>query len=258
MLKHTQSLIFYLITWGFIAFGCYRTIYQKYKPHIRKLAALEAIDEGIGLSVETGRKVHCGIPMSGFLSRRAAEILIGVAIMGYFARKAAAVGIDALYSCCEPSILPVIEGVTRDAYAAEGKLEDYENLDKVQVRMLSLHTAASYDMALAGMLQRDNIGTSVIAGPIGKYSLLQGEANREANVFSICAISENDKIEWLIPTFDYVLIILETYTAGALITQDDVQLGNVIGVDFMSWLMISLIVVFFIAAQAGVSIAGWS
>ena len=124
--------------------------------------------------------------------------------------------------------------------------------------MLSLHTAASYDMALAGMLQRDNIGTSVIAGPIGKYSLLQGEANREANVFSICAISENDKIEWLIPTFDYVLIILETYTAGALITQDDVQLGNVIGVDFMSWLMISLIVVFFIAAQAGVSIAGWS
>jgi hypothetical protein len=258
MLKHAQSLIFFLVTWGFIAFGVYRTVYQGYKPYIRKLAALEAIDEGIGLSVETGRKVHCGIPMSGLLERRAAEIMIGVAIMGYFARKAAAVGVDALYTVCEAPALPVVEGVTRDAYAAEGKLDDYENLDKVQVRMIGLHAAASYDMALAGMLQRDNIGTSVIAGPVGKYSLLQGEANREANVFSICCISENDKIEWLIPTFDYVLIILETYTAGALITQDEIQLGNVIGVDYMSWLMFALVVVFFIAAQAGFSLVGWS
>ena len=258
MLVHIQYLVFLLITWGLLGVGMYRTVVQNYKPQIRKLAALEAIDEGLGLSVETGRKVHCGIPMDGFFAKNAAYIMVGMAIMGYFARKAAALGVDAVYTVCEAPALIVAEGIVRDAYASEGKLDDFNNVDKVQVRLIGLHEAAAYDIATAGILQRDNIGMSLMAGPVGKFSLLQGEAHRAANVFSIVCIPENDKIEWLIPTFDYVLMILESYTAGAMITGDTVHLGNVIGTDYMSWLIFALLIFSFLAGQIGISIAGWT
>jgi hypothetical protein len=217
----------------------YRTIVQGKTPRIRKLPAIEALDEGIGMAIETGRKVHAGNPQGTLLGDKVAENLMGFSLMGHFATKAAKAGVPAIYTTPAAQSLPLMEGLIRDAYMTMGKLDLYGNPEFVQIRALT----GAYDFALAQILQRENVGASFLAGEIGKIMMFVGESHRVANTFSVLAHPGYDKLEWAVPTFDYVLMLQETYAATAMITEDKAQLGAVLGLDFSAWTIIILTVV---------------
>lgn len=239
MLEHVQSLILIAAFFLMGGYGIYRTVVLGKLPKIRKMAAIEAIDEGIGRAVETGSGVHCGIPGGALGGQWAAATLIGLSIMAHFAKKAAKAGVSAMYTTSVPPILTVMEGTISDAYLSEGKLDDFNNPD-----MVLLRNFMPYDLVYAGVISRENIGFTLITGQVGKPMLFIGEAGRVAGAFSILAYPIIDKIEWAVPTFDYVLMLQETYAAGAWLTGDKTQLGSIIGVDIATWVMIGLVIFF--------------
>jgi 1-deoxy-D-xylulose 5-phosphate reductoisomerase len=97
----------------------------------------------------------------------------------------------------------------------------------------------------------------LITGSIGKSCLQVGEAHREADTFAILAHAAWDKLEWAVATFDYVLILQETYAAGAWITGESAQLGSVIGVDLVTWSMFIVQIVLVAAATALGTMLTW-
>jgi len=246
-MAHEQSFALFAVFMLMIAYGMYRTYIKGKLPHIRRLPALEAIDEGIGRALETGAKVHFGVPNAD-LARYAPATLLALTLMGYVAKKAAKAGVPALYTVSSPRALVIAEAVVREAYTSEGKLEDYENPEKVNVRYLGMGETA-YPLALANLLQREKIATSVLSGFVGKNMLFLGESHREADTFSVLIYPEVDKVEFGVATFDYVLMAQEAYAAGALITKDKAQLGSIIGSDMISWTTIALVIVFLIIAS---------
>ena len=244
MIEHVQSLVLLVVLFAMMCYGMYRTMIQKKTPRIRRMPAIEAIDEGIGRAVETGRKVHCGNPQALLVGDKTAENLIGFSLMGYFARKSAKAGVPAFFTVPTPQGAPLADGLVREAYVAEGKLADYENPDMVQLRVFT----GAYDFALAQLLQRENVGASLMSGEIGKIMMVVGESHRVADTFSILAHPGYDKLEWAVPTFDYVLMLQETYAAGAMITGDEAQLGAIIGLDLVTWTIFALTCVLSILA----------
>jgi hypothetical protein len=245
-LRNEQSLLFLVGAFILMGAGLYRTVIAGKPPQIRRLAGIDAMDEGIGIAVETGKKVHCGLTHIVLTGEYTAYSLPGVTIAGLFARKAAKAGVPALFTMDSMPSFTLVEGVIRDSYAAEGKLDLYENPDMCSVRVY----AGAYDLVVANILQRENIGASVLTGEIGKVILQVGEAHRVANVFSILGAPLIDKLEWGVSTFDYVLMLTETYAAGAWVTGDKIQLGSILGSDFVTWVMVILAVAFTAWASA--------
>jgi len=262
-MAHEQSLVFLVGIFLMMAYGMYKTFIRGEIPHVRKIAALDAIDEGIGRSIEMGKKLQFVIP-NDLMGPMASVTLISLTLMSYVARKAAKAGIPAVYTCATAPVLTVMQGMLRDIYAEQGKLEDFNNPEKVKVRMLGegywrFGAGASTALALAypGLLQRENVGTTIFAGEDGKNLLLYGEAGREADCFQICLNPTSSKLSWAIATFDYVAMLSEVYTAGAWVTKRKEQLGSVIGTDIATWTMIVLVIVFTaVASILGRSLSG--
>jgi len=245
MLAHIDSLIVFLGSIAIFGYGMYRTVFQGKLPHIRRLPALEAVDEGIGIALETGKKVHVGLPGIDLVGLTAAQSLVSFSILGYVARKAAEAGVPAVYTTGVPAAYPIMDGVIHDAYAEAGKLDMYENPEMVQIRVAASGGAGDdvYPYFYANFLARENVGFSLVTGLVGKPMLFIGETNQAEGIFSILAYPIVDKIEWGVPTFDYTMFMLETYTAGAWITKDKIQLGSVVGTDIWVWIFIAAVVV---------------
>lgn len=245
MLVHYQSLILLLGIFLMVGYGLYQTHIRGKIPHIRRIAALEAIDEAIGRAMETGKKVHCGLTHVEIFGAYAIQSLASFALASYWARKAAEYGVPAIYTTDTIPSYPIYEGLIRDAYVSAGKLEDFNDPHKVQIRVMT----GPYDLAVAGVLQRENVGAGLISGEVGRYVLQFGEAHRVADAFSIIGMPIIDKLEWSVATFDYVFMLSETYAAGAWITKDKTQLGHIIGSDIATWVAIILFIAFFVVAN---------
>ena len=68
------------------------------------------MEEGLGIAVETGQKVHFGVPGAIGAGERTSGTLASLAIMGHFAGKAAQAGVSSTYTVTAPSTLIVAEG----------------------------------------------------------------------------------------------------------------------------------------------------
>jgi hypothetical protein len=244
--------VFFVAVFGIAAYGIYYTTNLGKTPYIRRLAPLEAIDEGIGRAVEEGKKVHFGVWMANPGNPGA---LANLSIMGYFAEKVAAAGIPAFYTTSGPGHgFEVIKSIVRERYIKAGKLDYLNNPDVVQTRMFP-GTIEVYLLALTQLLQRERIGFSMMGGgdmggAIQKVMIIGGEAHRAANTFSILSHPGIRFIEFGIPCYDYILMMQETYVAGAMLNKDPTQLSHVVGVDLLTWTMLALLVIFTVVATA--------
>ena len=124
-LEHVQTLVFIIAVFGMAAYGLYYTTNLGKTPYIRRLAPLEAIEEGIGRAVEEAKSVHFGLPSA---NPQQAGTLANLSIMGYFAEKVATAGVPAFYTTAGPAHgLEIMKGILRERYTKAGKLDDFNN-----------------------------------------------------------------------------------------------------------------------------------
>ena len=249
--EHAQTLIFLAVFFGFGAYGLYYTHVLNKIPYIRKLAALEAIDEGIGRAVEEGRRAHFGLPNANPSSPAA---LAGLSIMEYFATKAAQAELPVTYTTAGNVIgLMIMEGTLRETYAAEGKIDLYDNPEFFQLRLFAVGrgpgVSDTYALALSTHMMRENTGFNCLGVGLPKQQLLVGEANQIVNSFSVCSYPIVNKVEWAIIGFDYVLLLQESFAAGAILSKDPKQLAHIFGLDIATWAVLAFVVICTAAAS---------
>jgi hypothetical protein len=103
-------------------------IYSKKEIWIRRLPALDFIEEAVGRAAEMGRPVVCqgfGSGSSGMQSSIAPMIMAGLAVLGHAARICARHGTTIMATMRSESVVPVADEVLRTAYRLEGKLDEY-------------------------------------------------------------------------------------------------------------------------------------
>jgi hypothetical protein len=247
-LSHQTEFMVVIVTTIAMLFGIYysKTVRM---PKIRTFVALEAIEEGIGRALEMGKKVHGGFPSGTVSGTGGNRNLVVFRVFEDTARKCAQKGVPSIYSCGTPDGFSIMSSFVREAYLGEGKMDDFNNPDMVQLRYFPAgsRTGFAYTQAVNNMLQRENVGASFYMGSMSYWYLL-GEGAREAGAFTVIVNPGSSLICYAICSFDYALIIGECYAAGAQLSQDPYQVGSVLGGDISQFTYLGVFVVLIVAA----------
>lgn len=220
-------------------------------PKIRKLAALDAIKEGVGRATEMGRPVFFSPGITALNEVDAPQTIAGLGVLAYVASLTAKLKAALIVVVARATILPVAEEVVRAAYLKEGQIEA---LRPEMVRYLTDEQFA-YAQGSIGIMSRERAVSNIFMGNFMGESLILAEAGYYTGAIQIAGTANRVQIPFFVVACDYCLIGEELFAAGAYISQDAVQLGSMRGNDFARTIVILLILLGIVMSAVGLNIA---
>lgn len=194
-------------------------------PRVRKVAGLEALEEAIGRATEMGRPVHFTPGIGDFGEPMTLGAFI---VLGHVAKLAARYGARLIVTNRDPSVHPVTESITREAFIGEGRADSFNPAD---VRYLSNHQFG-YASGVVGILHREKVAANLMFGLFYAESLIFAEAGSQAGAIQIAGSAYIYQIPMFVAACDYTLIGDEFYAAGAYLSGDPVLLANLTAQDW--------------------------
>jgi len=210
-------------------------------PTIRRLPALDAVEEAIGRAAEMGRPVffNSGYAAGGLTTIEAPIIGAAMSLLHYTARLTARYGTGITSFLGPINMVPVSLDVIKAAYTIEGVESDYR---ETMVRWLS-ESQFVYTSGFMGACQREKPASHVMMGGFWYESILLGEAGRNAGAFTVGGTPRQGQVMFMVAICDYVLIGDEYYAAAASVSQDPEEIGSIWGADDIKILILGFLIV---------------
>ena len=95
---------------------CIREARRGKVPQIRKLAALDAIEEAVGRATEVGRPVHFSPGIIELTHERSAQTLAGLSVLSYVAKLCARYDTDLVTTIMKPDVYVVAEEIVKQSF----------------------------------------------------------------------------------------------------------------------------------------------
>ncbi len=199
-------------------------------PPIRRMAALEAIDEAVGRAVEMGRPVAM-IPGCGdVVDNTAVETMAGLDILGYVATKTAMMDADLRVMVKAANVYPIAMERVREAYTAAGKADRYDPERQV---LFMAGDQNAYIMGSVGLMQREKHAGAILTGYFTGDTTLVAEGAALAGALTVAGLVRVTHVAYFVVQADYTLIGEELLVAGAYVSKDPIRLGSTRGQDYM-------------------------
>lgn len=222
---------------------------QGKKVHLRKIPAIDALEEAVSRSVEIGRPVHWteGHPRASKLyDANGVYLVASLAFLSRIAQLSAEKGARILTSVGHPELYPIVKEVVATSYNITGHPDDYNEED------IQLMPEYSYLAAVVGRIIREKPGAHVQIGYFwGQDSVAVPEVAQGVGAFSVNG-GQVGALQYLVVLSDYVLIADELFAASAQITNDPVLIMDMAGLDINKAIMIVLVVVGAILSTLGI------
>lgn len=212
---------------------------RKKLPYIRRVPALDAIDEAIGRSTEMGRPIICSYGNSsdglGYWT------VSGLSILTHVAGACARSDTRLLVPCGgHPNSYTSVEtarALVRTQYRLAGKSEAYneENLPFLSGRQFP------WASAYVGMLLREKPGANILVGTQQASAMYMAEVTNQVGALGISSAGYLSNIACLSVTSDYTIIGEEQCAAGAYLSQDLSQLSSIRTQDIFKIVAIAII-----------------
>ncbi len=208
------SVLFCCIVVGFI-----RLARKRPQLFIRRIPALDAVEEAIGRATEMGRPllfVH-GMDGLGSLSTIAA-----LTILNRVCRRAAEYDMRVRVTNVDPIVTAVSQEVAKQAYTEAGRPDAY-NPDDIS---LVASDQFSYVAATSGLMVRERPGSIFLVGYFYAESLLLAETGAATGAIQIAGTDSYSQVPFLVTACDYTLIGEELYAASAYLSREPLMLGS--------------------------------
>jgi hypothetical protein len=214
---------------------------------IRRLPALDAVEEMVGRSVEMGRPVHftAGENRGGLAGVYVTGGIAGINLYGFVCEQTAKHGARILCSVATPDMHPLHVDVARHAYLAEGKPEEFNEDD------IYLFPGRSYRPATIGVILKEKPAVNIMVGSFWGEAILIAEAASRVGAVNIGGTIRHIQIPYLAAMCEYVLIGEELYAIQAYYTKDPMQVASMSTEDVLKLIGIGLGVIGLIAISAG-------
>jgi hypothetical protein len=214
--------------------------------NLRKLPALDAIEEAIGRAAEMGRPVHATSGTGG-LRLNAAETVAGLNVLTYVSTLCARLGVKLIVTNQNPEVVPMQEELVREAYLSEGKLDEYSS---DIVRHLSDRNMAYTAMA-QGIIAREKVAAQICVGNLGMETLILWEAAKRIGGMNIGGTQSRYRQHDLAVGSDYMLIGEDIFAAGAYISGDPLQQNSIATQDVIKGIILAILVIGGILSMLG-------
>jgi hypothetical protein len=222
------------------------------KLQIRRIAAIDALEELVGRCAETGKSIIASPGVSGL---RNIMVIAGMSVLTYVHRLAARHGVTMTTILAGADAYLVMEENVREAYMLEGKTDEYSS-DLVQFiggGAASGGGNISFAGAVIGMISREKPGGSIMIGSWAAEALVILENAYISGAMQVGGTASIYQLPFFIAASDFVVIGEELYAAGAYLSQDQEQIASIVGQDLGRVLVVGLIILGGVLASTGMS-----
>jgi hypothetical protein len=221
-------------------------------PELRRLHAVDVIEEIIGRCVEMGRPAWYLMDNVNMTSPSVlAPTVAAFQILSYTARMAARLGADFFVPVTQGLAYSIANDIVEEAYKAEGKIEDFDPLGTV----MYLPSGADRMYIINNMWSQRVAGVFFLGSWYHKAVIFTENAAR-VGAMSLGGTDTTHNIPFLVAICDYSIIGEELYALGAYVSQDPTQSSSLAGQDIGKYIALILILIGSILATAGVDISG--
>lgn len=202
---------------------------------IRRLAALDAIDEAIGRATEMGRSV---LFVPGIQDMTDIQTVAGVTILGRVAKTAAEYDARLEVPTSRSIVMSAARDIVRAAHFEAGRPETYNegNINYITDEQFG------YVAAVTGAMVRDKPAACFYMGAFYAESLLFAENGNSIGAIQIAGTAEPSQLPFFVAACDYTLIGEEFFAASAYLSGERDQLGSIKGQD-LGKLLAALVII---------------
>lgn len=216
-------------------------------PYIRRVPALDAIEDAVGRSTEMGKPVVCSYGLGGFDYWTVA----GLSILGYVAKICAETDTRLIVptggSASSYIVREAAVDLVRNAYTAAGRPEAFNEDD---MPFLSGEQYA-YTPGYVGILVRERPGAMVMTGSHWSEAMNLAEMANAVDSITITAGCYTSNMAALACASDYIMLGEEQPAAGAYLSRDPAQLASIRVQDIYKFIAIGTILIGLIAVNLG-------
>ena len=207
-------------------------------PQIRKITAMDAIDEAVGRATEEGKPVHftSGYANLTLSNEQGVQVIASISILSHVAALCARFDVPIIYNTDIADSLPLVEDTIQAAYRNEGKPEAY---DSKCIRYQP--DQSPYVAAVLATLARERPAVSMLIGGLYYESVVMAEAGNMIGATQIGGTANVHQMPFIICSCDYAMIGEEIYAAAAYVTKNPLTTGGIAASDWTKTVMILMI-----------------
>jgi hypothetical protein len=254
MLIEGKIVLFALLILSFLAIylSIQRSVSGK-MPELRRLPAVDAIDEALGRAVEMGKTVVFTHGTGKLETSSSAGSLAAIATLPYVARRTAELDLQLFLPTGSHTAYNVLNEVMRESAMMEGKPEIY-NPDNV--RYLS-EVSRAYSAGVMSILMTEDVGAAIFLGSYHHAGLMVVETANRVGAMSVGGTDSLSQLCWFVAGCDYSVLGEEIYALGAYISKNPISVGAIAGQDIIKLAVLIITVLGVILTQVGIDVASW-
>jgi hypothetical protein len=219
-------------------------------PQLRRLPAVDVVDEVLGRCVEMGRPAWYLMDTVDMTNPSVlAPTVAAFQILAYTARHAARVGAKFFVPVTQGLAYTVASDIVEEAYRIEDKVEEYDPLQTV----MYIPDGADRMYIINNMWSQEVAGVFFIGSWYHKAVIFTENAAR-VGALTLGGTDTTHNIPFLVAICDYSLIGEELYAMGAYVSEDPINTSSLVGQDVGKYISLILIVLGVILITIGVDI----
>jgi hypothetical protein len=214
-------------------------------PTIRRIAALEAVDEAIGRATEMGRPV---LFIPGIQDMDNIQTVAGVTMLGRVAKTAAEYDATVEAPVCRSLVMEAAREAVQASCLAAGRADAYQP-DRIHY---VTDEQFGYVAHVGGKMMREKPAACFYMGCFFAESLIFSENGNSIGAIQIAGTAESSQLPFFVAACDYTLIGEEFFAASAYLSGEPDQLGTLQAQDSGKVAVMMFMVIGAAVATAGV------
>ena len=244
------KVIAFFLTVAFVLLVFYfsQSVKKGKEYQIRRLPALDAIEEAVGRCIEMGTPIMIQPGSFTFTGSLTADTVAALSICGYAIDVSADKGCDVRIPVGFPEVMIVLSEQLKSSLRRVGELDRYNPDTQI---IYTGPNQFSYTAAVQGIIERDKVKSSIMVGGYAANSLIIAESMAREDVFAIAGSTNLYQIPWMLAICNYMLIGEELLASAAYLNREPGQVASIVADDIYKFLAIALIIVGVILLSMG-------
>ena len=236
------QLLFLLLIIGIFLFSIERAK-RGYVYPLKSLPGIDAISDGIGRAIETGRSVLYLLGRRGVSGTDSAETLAGLGILSHVSKIVAEKGADMIVVASFSEIVAIAQATLKEAYLLAGKPEEYN--PSMVYFIPGKGGQWGYHLSVMGMIHRLKPAATFLLGGFKSDALMCVENARKVGSFIISGTGAASipQMPYFMTHSDYFMMGEEFLATGAYVSNDPVQMGSIGGQDIIRGILIIIAII---------------